>query len=91
MKIKLSGNLARFVNYKKELQLEGDGIQTVGDALHALVVSYPVLKDIIFDKDRNVKKGYLISLNGEKVDAAVKVSAGGEGDCLDIFTAIAGG
>ena len=45
----------------------------------------------IFDKDRNVKKGYLISLNGEKVDAAAKISAGGEGDCLDIFTAIAGG
>ncbi|CAM5382715.1 MoaD/ThiS family protein [Pseudomonas fragi] len=91
MKIKLSGNLARFVNYKKELKLEGDGIQTVGDALHALVVNYPVLKDIIFDKNHSVKKGYLISLNGEKVDAAVKVSAGGEGDCLDIFTAIAGG
>ena len=91
MKIKLSGNLARFVNYKKELQLEGDGFQTVGDALHALVGSYPVLKDIIFDKDRNVKKGYLISLNGEKVDAQAPVSKGGEGDCLDVFTAIAGG
>ena len=37
MKINLSGNLARFVNYKKELKLEGDGIQTVGDVLHALV------------------------------------------------------
>ena len=90
MKIKLSGNLARFVNYKKELQLEGDDLHTVGDALHKLVVSYPVLKDIIFDKADNVKKGYLISLNGEKVDPATPVSKG-SGNCIDIFTAIAGG
>ena len=90
MKIKLSGNLARFVNYKKELQLESDGIHTVGDALHKLVVNYPVLKDIIFDKALNVKKGYLISLNGEKVDSTTQISKT-DGNCIDIFTAIAGG
>ena len=66
------------------------GIGDTLDALHKLVVNYPVLKDIIFDKAHNVKKGYLISLNGEKVDSTTPVSKT-DGNCIDIFTAIAGG
>lgn len=91
MKVKLSGNLARFVNYKKELVLATAGLITVHDALLKLVETYPALKDIVFDKAGRVKNGYLISLNGQRVDPNTHVEKIAESDCIDVFTAIAGG
>lgn len=91
MKIKLSGNLARFVNYKKELALDMAGLQTVHDVLLKLVDLYPALKDIVFDREGRVKKGYLISLNGQRIDPNAHAVALVESDCVDVFTAIAGG
>lgn len=91
MKIKLSGNLARFVDYKRELDIDVGAAGTLKQAIAKMVDQYPALKDIVQDKNAQIKKGYLISLNGEKVDvngADKKVS---DSDSLDIFTAIAGG
>lgn len=91
MKVKVSGNLARFVDYKRELEIgvvEGD---TIKDVFVKLVAQYPALKNIIYDKSSQVKKGYLVSLNGQKIDVNASENLVENGDSLDIFTAIAGG
>ncbi|MBX9477147.1 MoaD/ThiS family protein [Yersinia enterocolitica] len=91
MKFKLSGNLARFTNYKKELHIDIENSSTLKKLIDSLLEQYPALKDVIYDKESNVKKGYLVSLNGQKIDPNEFNEPIKDNDRVDIFTAIAGG
>lgn len=91
MKFKLSGNLARFVDYKRELEIDVSAANTVNQAVQELVKHYPNLQEIIHDKNGDIKKGYLISLNGQKVDLTQLDKRVSNDGCIDIFTAVAGG
>lgn len=91
MKFKLSGNLAKFTNYKKEVHIDIAQPSTLKELLDYLILQYPALKEVIYDKDTNVKKGYLISLNGQKINPNDFNESIKNNDHVDIFTAIAGG
>ena len=91
MKFKLSGNLAKFTNYKKELHIDIETSSTLKKLIDSLIEKYPELKEVIYDKESKVKKGYLVSLNGHKINPNEFNEAIKNNDCVDIFTAIAGG
>ncbi|MDD1017051.1 MoaD/ThiS family protein [Pseudomonas rubra] len=91
MKIKLSGNLARFVDYQRELDIELPGELTVNAAIEQLVNAYPGLHDVIYDKQGDIKKGYLIAYNGKKLEPNQRDQPVNAQGCIDLFTAVAGG
>jgi molybdopterin synthase sulfur carrier subunit len=91
MKVKLSGNLRRFVDFQRELHIDVPGDSTVNNTVQQLVAAFPGLRDVIYDSRGNIKQGYLICYNGTKVESGERdrpVSAQG---CIDIFTGVAGG
>ncbi|AJJ02364.1 thiS family protein [Yersinia pseudotuberculosis IP 32953] len=91
MKFKLSGNLAKFTNYKKELHIDIESSSTLKKLIDNLIEQYPALKEVIYDKELKVKKGYLFSFNGQKINPNEFNEPIKNNDCIDIFTAIAGG
>ncbi|WP_145556446.1 MoaD/ThiS family protein [Yersinia canariae] len=91
MKFKLSGNLAKFTHYKKELDVEIEEPSTLKHLIEKLIDQYPPLREVIYDDDLKIKKGYLVSLNGKKINADEYNELIGNNDRVDIFTAIAGG
>ncbi|QHB31027.1 MoaD/ThiS family protein [Yersinia canariae] len=91
MRFKLSGNLAKFTNYKKDLQIDIDQPSTLTELMTRLISQWPELKEVIYDKELKFKKGYLVSLNGQKINPDEFHEPIKNNDCVDIFTAIAGG
>ncbi|CNI63991.1 MULTISPECIES: MoaD/ThiS family protein [Yersinia] len=91
MRFRLSGNLAKFTNYKKDLQIDIDQSNTLTELVAHLIAQYPALKEVIYDKELKFKKGYLVSLNGQKINPDEYHELIKNNDRIDIFTAIAGG
>ncbi|MEQ9723138.1 MoaD/ThiS family protein [Yersinia alsatica] len=91
MRFKLSGNLAKFTNYKKDLQVDITQSSTLTELITHLIAQYPALKEVIYDKELKFKKGYLVSLNGQKINPDQFHELINNNDRVDIFTAIAGG
>lgn len=56
MRFKLSGNLAKFTNYKKDLQVNIEKASTLKELINHLIAQYPALKEVIYDKELKVKK-----------------------------------
>ncbi len=51
MKFKLSGNLAKFTNYKKELHIDIESSSTLKKLIDNLIEQYPALKEVIMIKN----------------------------------------
>ena len=91
MHIKLSGNLARFIGYRRVIDIDVGRRNTVIGAIHKMVEQYPALNEVILDRQGNVKRNFHVSLNGEKIRVDEFHKETLNEDRLDIFTAIAGG
>jgi molybdopterin converting factor small subunit len=89
VKFRFSGTLLRFVDYRKEVAI--DGAPNVGLALQNLVATYPALTGVLYDAESNVRRTHRMFLNGESLDPEHTDQALGDGDTIEILTAIAGG
>lgn len=86
MRILLSGNLLRFSNFRRELDVEAT---TVHAGLLAVVQQCPELKGVLFDGEQQLRGVHRLFLDGEQLDELdTAVDANAE---LSIVTAIAGG
>jgi molybdopterin converting factor small subunit len=89
VKFRFSGSLLRFVDYRKEIAIEGAA--NVGLALQDLVTAYPALSGVLYDADSKVRRAHRMFLNGESFDPGQTDRALGDEDTIEILTAIAGG
>jgi len=88
MKFRFSGALLRFVNYRKEIELDAD---TLGTALEKLAKECPLLSSAIYDSRGKVQSAHRLFLGDELIrepDLAMPLK---KTDCVDIITAVAGG
>ncbi len=88
MKFRFSGALLRFVNYRKEIELEAE---TLGLALEKLAQECPLLSSVMYDGRGKVRSAHRLFLGGELIrdpDPALGLK---KTDCIDVVTAIAGG
>jgi molybdopterin converting factor small subunit len=88
MKVRTSGVLLRFVDYRKERDLD---VGTVREALDQLADQHPDLRRVLFDGDGNVRRTHHVYLNGERLGADDLGRQVSERDEVDILTAVAGG
>jgi sulfur carrier protein ThiS len=89
MTIVVSGNLMRFTEHHKEVEIQAS---TVHMALEALTTRYPSLRSVVFDGEGRVRGAHRLYLNGNAVvDPNLVDIATSGADELAIVTAIAGG
>ena len=88
MRFRFSGVLLRFVNYRKEIELEAE---TLGIALQELAQECPPLSSVMYDSQGKVRSAHRLFLGGELIrdpDPALGLK---KTDCIEVMTAIAGG
>ena len=88
MKVKLSGAMARLVDYQSDVEVEGD---TVRAGLDQLMDRYPDLRRVMLDGEGKVRRTHHIFLNGESLPADQLDRPVAADDTVQITTAIAGG
>lgn len=88
MRFYLSGNLMRFTDYDREIDVEAD---TVHAAIMTLVDHYPALKPVLLDRGQDVRTVHQIFCDGEVIlpeHLHTKVAPDAD---ITILTALAGG
>ena len=88
MRFRFSGALLRFVNYRKEIELEAE---TLGIALDKLARECPRLSSVMYDSRGNVRSAHRLLVGGELVRNPDPAMALKDTDCVEVMTAIAGG
>jgi molybdopterin converting factor small subunit len=88
MKIGLTGNLRRYVDFDFEIMLNAS---TVLEGLRRLGERYPAVKRVLFDGDGNVRSVHRVALNGSLLKVDELERAIGPGDEVVILTPITGG
>ena len=88
MKFRFSGVLLRFVNYRKEIELEAE---TLGVALEKLAQECPLLSSVMYDSHGKVRSAHRLFLGGELIRNPDPAMALKGTDRIDVMTAIAGG
>jgi molybdopterin converting factor small subunit len=88
MKIGLTGNLRRYVDFDFEIALDAG---TVLDGLRRLSERYPAVKRVLFDAEGRVRSVHRVALNGALLKADELERAIGPGDEVVILTPITGG
>ena len=89
MKVKFSGTLLRFVDFRREVTIEEAASPHA--ALQQLGTQFPKLKPVLFTPDGDVRRVHRVFVSGEQVlgdEFNQPISAS---DDLEILTAIAGG
>jgi sulfur carrier protein ThiS len=87
--IVVSGNLMRFTQHHKEIEIEAS---SVAKALETLTTRYPSLRMVVYDGDGRVRGAHRLYLNGEPIaDTDLASVATNSMDEVAIVTAIAGG
>ncbi|WP_276302098.1 ubiquitin-like small modifier protein 1 [Halorussus lipolyticus] len=91
MRWKLFADLAEITG-GKEIEVEADPGETVGDALAALVAEHPDLKDRIHDEEGDLRDHINVLRNGTNVHAEDGLETELEsGDELALFPPVSGG
>ncbi len=88
MRFAFRGPLLRFVNFEREVTVEGPTVET---SLNALCAAYPQLRPVLFDAEGEVRGTHRLFLDGcvlTKSDLTRPVSGNQR---VDVLTAIAGG
>ena len=88
MNIVLSGNLRQYTDFEGEVELNVD---SVGEALDALVIRFPNIKPVVFDGNGNLRSVHRLYLNGEVLESKDIKRELAPTDELGILTAVAGG
>lgn len=88
MKFKLAGNLLRFSNFQKEIEIAAG---TVEMAMQSLVECCPDLRPVLLDGEGRVRQVHRLFLNGEILPSHELGHQVGSQDEVAIITAIAGG
>lgn len=87
MKIRLSGVLLRYTDYRKEIEIQAS---TVNEALRELCRRYPAMDPILFTADGKLSRTHRLFVGDEPIDQNYSQPLQ-RADTLDIVTAIAGG
>ena len=88
MKFYLSGNLMRFSDYDREIEVEAD---TVYGAILTLVERYPALKPVLLDRENYLRGVHQIFLDGAMISSEyLDMPVSPDAD-ITILTALAGG
>jgi len=88
MKIRFSGALIRFVDHRREIEIDA---ANVGEALEKLLVEYPALRPVLYDGRGQVRRAHRIFIGGDQLDVIDLTRELKPDDCIDVLTAIAGG
>ena len=88
MRFYLSGNLMRFSDYEREVDVEAD---TIYSGIVALVDRYQDLRPILIDREGCVRDILQIFLDGEQITVEDLQNAGHPQANVTILTALAGG
>ena len=88
MKVGLTGNLRRYVDFDFEIMLDAS---TVLDGLRRLSESYPAVKQVLFDAEGKVLSVHRVALNGSLLKVDELERAIGPSDEVVILTPITGG
>ncbi|MCG8420805.1 MAG: MoaD/ThiS family protein [Proteobacteria bacterium] len=88
MRFFLSGNLLRFSNYHREIDVEA---ATIYEGIFGLINQYPDLRPVLLDGDDEVRGVHRLFLDGQPLAAeGLREAVPSEAD-VTILTAIAGG
>lgn len=88
MKFTFKGPLLRFVNFQREVEIEGATLQA---SLEALIERYPELGAVLLDSQGQVRTAHRLFLNSHMITKADLQRPTAPGDRVEILTAIAGG
>jgi hypothetical protein len=88
MRIVVSGNLLRFSNFQKEIEIAAP---TLERGLEQLVGRFPLLEPVLLDGGGRVRAVHRLFLNGDLLSRDELGREAGADDELTILTAIAGG
>lgn len=88
MKFQFSGNLLRYVDFCREVGVDGD---TVEEGAKKVVEKFPNLENVIHDSDGRIRLLHRFFLNGELLGRADFDRRVGPNDVVLVLTPIAGG
>ena len=88
MRVQLSGNLLRYVDYHREVEVDGT---TLAEGLGHVAEKHPDFKRVILDSDGNIRLIHRFFLNGELLSREEFDRSIGSADVVAVLTPIAGG
>ena len=88
MKFSVAGNLLRFCDFHKEIEVPASSVR---DGLLRLVETHPALRAVLFDGEGRVRGVHRMYLNGEVLAHDDLRRPVGPTDALLILTPLAGG
>ena len=88
MKFQFSGNLLRYVDFHREVEVPGD---TVVEGVNNLSLEFPGFARIIHDSEGHIRMLHRLHLNGELLNPADYGQQVTSEDVIGVITPIAGG
>jgi hypothetical protein len=88
MKFRFSGVLLRFVDYRREVEVEGS---TLGEGIDSLLTQFPKLQSVLIDGQGKVQSAHRLFLRGEPVKMQDRDLRVEKNDSIEVLTTIAGG
>lgn len=89
MKIRVSGILRRYTDYREQLAFPH--VETVGAGLDAFLSECPALRPVLIDGEDRIRTAHVLFLNGAQIGREQLGQTVSAADELSIVTAIAGG
>ena len=88
MKFQFSGNLLRYVDYRREIEVDGS---TLAEGVDNLVKKFPDFRRVAQDSEGEVRLIHRFFLNDELLEPGNVHCAVGPDDEVTVLTPIAGG
>ncbi len=88
MKFEMSGNLLRFCNFRKHIEVSG---ATLEEGLDELLDQCPTLRTILLDGEGHIRRVHRLYHNGDLITGEDLARPSGACDEITILTALAGG
>jgi len=88
MKFHFSGNLIRYVDYRREIEVDGT---TLKEGVDNLVRSFPDFRRVIQDTEGEIRLIHRFFLNGVHLEPGDVHCSVGPDDDVTVLTPIAGG
>jgi sulfur-carrier protein len=88
MRIGLTGNLRRYVDFDFDIVVDAGSVL---EGLRRLGERYPAVKRVLFDTEGKVRSVHRVALNGSLLNVDELERAVGPGDEVVILTPITGG